>query len=111
MRRHQKTNLATEKLKQCSEILFISFQDNGMKANADKCHFLVGTKVFRINDIANNNKFKIKINEINAESSPQVKLLGLILHDQLNFNSHMSNLCKKSEIECSCMYIFFCGFT
>ena len=47
-----------------------------MKANADKCHFLVSTKVCRINDVANN-KFKIKINENNIE-----KLLRVILDDQ-----------------------------
>ena len=68
-----------------------------MKANADKCHFLARTKVCPINNVANNNKFKIKINEINIESSPQEKLLGGILDDDLNFKSHMSNLCKKAS--------------
>ena len=40
-----KTNLAIEKLEQCSDSLFTWFQNNGMKANADKCNFLVNTKV------------------------------------------------------------------
>ena len=71
-----KANLAIDKLEQCSESLFTWFQNNGMKANADKCHFLVSTKVCRINDVANN-KFKIKINENNIE-----KLLRVILDDQ-----------------------------
>ena len=58
--------------------------------------FLVRTKVCRINNVANNNKFKIKINEIDTESSPQEKLLGVILDYQLDFRSHMSKLCKKA---------------
>ena len=40
-----KTDLAIEKLEQCSDSLFTWFQNNGMKANADKCNFLVNTKV------------------------------------------------------------------
>ena len=68
-----------------------------MKANSDKCYFLVSTKVCRIKNVANNNKLKIKINEINIESSPQEKLLGVILDDQLNFKSPMSYLCKKAN--------------
>ena len=51
-----KTNLATEKLEQCSDSLFTWFQNNGMKANHVKCHFLVSTKVCRINNVANINK-------------------------------------------------------
>ena len=107
-----KTNLAIEKLEQYSDSLFTWFQNNRMKANADKCHFLESTKVCGINNVANKNKFKIKINEIDNESSPKEKLLGVILDDQIHFKSHMSNLCKKgqSEIECSGTYIFFYGF-
>ena len=56
----------------------------------DKCDFLVSTKVYRINNVANSNKFKVNINdieidinEIDIESSPQEKLLGVILDDRL----------------------------
>ena len=67
------------------------------------------------NNYANSNKSKIKINEINIESSPKEKLLGVILDDQLNFKSHMSNLCKMAlntltDIEYSCTCIFFNEF-
>ena len=54
---------------------------------------------YLINNVASNNKFKIKISEIHIESSPPKKLLRVILHRQLNFKSHMSNLCKKASQE------------
>ena len=66
-----------------------------MKANADKCNYLVSTKFCRINNVANNNMFKIKINKINIESSSQENLLGVILDDQLNFKSHRATYVKR----------------
>ena len=92
-----KTNLVIEKLEQCSDSLITRFQNNRMIACVDKCHSLVSTKVCRINNVPNNNKFKMKSNEINIESSPEEKLLGVILDGQLSFKSHMSNLCKKAS--------------
>ena len=55
-----------------------------MKFNANKCKFLVSTKVCQINYVAINNKFKIKIKEINIEGSTQEELLEVILYDQLS---------------------------
>ena len=101
-----KTNLPIEKLQQSSGSLFKWLENNGIKSNAGKCHFLVSTKVWRINNVVNNNKFKRKINKINIESSLLEKLLGVILDDQLNFKNLMN-----SQIECSCTHIFFYGFT
>ena len=92
-----KINLVIEKLEQCSDSLITRFQNNPMIACVDKCRSLVSTKVCRINNVPNNNKFKMKIDEINTESSPKEKLLGVILDGQLSFKSHMSNLCKKAS--------------
>ena len=54
----------------------------------------MSTRVYRTNNATNNNEFKIKINEMDIESSPRKKLLRVISNDQINFKSHMSNLCK-----------------
>ena len=56
-----KTKLAIGKLEMYSDSLFTWFPNSGMKANVAKCHFLVNTKVFRNNNVGNNNKYKIKI--------------------------------------------------
>ena len=42
-----------------------------MKANGDKCHFLVSAKVSQNKVVAKNDKCKIKINNIGIESRPQ----------------------------------------
>ena len=70
--------------------------------------FLIGTTVCRSNNVANNNKFKIKIKQIDIESNPQEKLLGVILDDQLNFKSHVGNLCKKASqiLNALAVYLF-----
>lgn len=44
------------------------------------------------NNSANKNKFKIMINTVDIESSPQVTL-----DDQLNSKNHTSNLCQKAS--------------
>ena len=92
--RPSKINLAIEKSELCSENIFSWFQNNGMKGNGDKCRFLVYNKVCRINNVAY--KFKMKINEIDLESSPDEILLGTILDDHLNFKSYTSNLSKNA---------------
>ena len=55
---------------------------------------LVNTNVFPNTNIAKNNTFKIKINNIDIESIRQEKVLALTLNDQVNFKSHLSNLFK-----------------
>ena len=65
------------------------FEENGMKANPSKFQYIVfGTKsetdVLNVNDT-------IKINPSN-----DVKLLGITLDQRLNFEKHISDICRKS---------------
>ena len=48
----------------------VQIQDNGMKANADKCHFVVRTEACRINNIAKSNGLQININKLMLEIAP-----------------------------------------
>ena len=66
------------------------FQDNYFKLIADKCHFLVpnhGEDLF------------IKVEEDLVQSSKSVKLLGVMIDNKLNFNAHVSNICRKASLK------------
>ena len=59
-----------------------------MKANPDKYHLLI-----------NNTKesFQIKIGNETVSNSKYEKLLGVKIDHELNFNEHVSSLCKKAS--------------
>ena len=63
------------------------FRDNEMKANPDKFHLLLST----------NNKIEAIINGFSLQSSPQEKLLGVNIDCELNFNSHINEICRKAS--------------
>ena len=61
------------------------FRKNEMKSNDDKCHLIV----------ANKESFSLNLECDIIESSNTVKLFGVFIDKQLNFNEHISKLCKK----------------
>ena len=61
------------------------FKNNGIKANADKCHLLVNSK----------EKVCTKIGPYNIKSSEQQKLLGVLSDNKLTFDKHINNFCAK----------------
>ena len=63
------------------------FSNNGMKANPDKCHFLLNGK----------GTYKAKIGSHTIESSKQQKLLGVIIDNKLTFEKHLDNLCTRAS--------------
>ena len=63
------------------------FENNFMKLNEDKCHFIIGANT--------NEHLWVKVgNEIIWESSEE-KLVGVTIDKYLNFNTHLSILCNK----------------
>ena len=63
------------------------FRINEMKSNDDKCHFIV----------ANREDVSLNLENDIINSSNSVKLLGVIIDKKLNFNEHVSKLCKKGN--------------
>ena len=82
-------NLADDTL---SAILW--FDANFMKLNEDKCHFLTqgSTEVL----------FAKVGNEMIWESSTE-KLLGITVDNKLNFDQHLTNVCKKASCKVSAL--------
>ena len=64
------------------------FFDNKMKLNPDKCHLLIfGAK---------NADVSVKIGETIITESVEEKLLGITLDKNLNFKSHINQLCSQA---------------
>ena len=67
--------------------IFERFENNGMKANPDKCHLL----------ISKNENFEANINKNRISNTRFEKLLGVTFDNQLNFNHHISNMFKAAS--------------
>ena len=61
--------------------------ENVLKTNADKCDLIASSKVL----------VDIQISNIKVTSEFRVKLLGIYIDDRLNFDYHVSQLCKKAS--------------
>ena len=67
--------------------LFQWFQVNEMKSNKDKCHHLV----------SNQKNISLELDNETILSSNSVKLLGITIDNNLNFNEHVSKICDKAS--------------
>ena len=74
-------------LEEASNTLFVWFKNNRLKSNPDKCHALIST----------NRQLDIKIGDYIIGNSECEKLLGVKIDVNLNFNNHISDLCKKAS--------------
>ena len=82
---------STEKLLKIIEkdtnILLNWFESNEMKSNNDKSHLL----------IINSQEETIMLGDQEIVGEKSVMLLGVIIDNKLNFNEHVSRLCKKAN--------------
>ena len=66
----------------------IGFEANYMKLNQEKCHFMIA---------GNTHEFLLaKIGEVSVWEINNERLLGLPIDKKLNFDKHLSILCKKT---------------
>ena len=74
-------------LEQVSDAMLNLFESNRLKNNVDKCHVLVST----------NKSVGIKVRDYLIYNSECEKLFGVKIDGNLNFNDHISDLCKKAS--------------
>ena len=84
---HENPKKIIKVLENTSVDLLKLFENNGMIANADKCHLLVNSK----------EKGCTKIGPYNIESNEHQKLLGVLIDNNLTFDKHINNLCAKAS--------------
>ena len=75
------------KLQNASKTLFKWFNDNQMKANPDKCHFICSSNV----------KASIMIENEQIINSSCEKPLVVFFESKLIFQSHIGDICKKES--------------
>ena len=66
--------------------IFNWFKKNFLKTNAEICHLITSSKT----------PVGIEVSNITIMSEEKVKLLGIYIGNRLNFNDHISQLCKKA---------------
>ena len=71
-----------------SSVLLRWFEDNLFKLNADKCKLLITNHDAEIT---------IKVGSETIIDQKSVKLLGIKLDNKLDFNDHITNICKKAN--------------
>ena len=83
---YQTWQLFLDSLKEVLIKYLIGFKKNVPKGNADKCHLITNSKP----------PVRIEVSNITIISKEQVKLLGIYLDNRLNFDYHISQLCKET---------------
>ena len=82
-------DFALEQLELQSNIAIKWFEDNQMKMNASKCHLFVS-----------GNKYEHMWARVGNDliwESRTIKLLGTTIDNELKFDVHISNICKKAQ--------------
>ena len=77
------------KFEEHSSEIFKWFGNNAIKSNQDKCHFLSSLDL----------NTEIILDKCGITNSNSGKLLGIHIDRKLNFNEHVSKLCKKASSE------------
>ena len=67
--------------------IFQWFKENEMKANAEKCHVLLSTSI----------ELTVNFNELQFKNSQLEKLLEITIDNDLKFENHINNICKKAS--------------
>ena len=70
--------------------IFDWFKKKFLKGNADKCHLITSSKT----------PVGIEVANMTIMSEEKVKLLGIHIDNRLNFDYHISQLCKKAGKNC-----------
>ena len=87
---HPSLATVVKSLEEDSNHLISWFSTNKMQANPEKFQAIaIGTKT-------HNNNTTFNLNGVHINCDDEVKLLGVTIDFQLNFNTHISNICKKA---------------
>ena len=73
--------------------------NNNMIANPETFHCIILTK-----NKADTSEIQVRISDKVIKSEPNVKLLGVTIDNKINFDLHVSNICKKASAQLNALY-------
>ena len=82
-------------LEECSELMIAWFQNNYMKLNTDKCHLLVARHKFECT--------WVRVGPDKIQEDHSIKLLGVSIDNDLNFDKHVLSIIKKANSKLSAL--------
>ena len=86
-------DIVRHRLESAAGIALKWFKQNHMQANADKFQSIL---FHRSKCIPN---YVFNVNNVSIPTESSVKLLGVLLDNKLNFESHVSTICKKAAAQ------------
>ena len=89
----RESEIVISELSTITKTIFNWFENNGMKANPDKCHLIV----------TENDNFQIEHDNFLIENSVCEKILGVKVDNKLTFKNHVETLCKKASQKISAL--------
>lgn len=87
-------NIEISKMQQILDIIQDYFKRNKLKINASKTKYMIVKSKYKFIDMRN---IVLKIGDENIECVHDIKYLGVIIDDQLKFDKHTDNICKKAS--------------
>ena len=81
----ENVDVTLEKLEQVGKVLFEWFSNNFLKANADRCHLILGT----------DEPFSINIDNEVIKNSNSKKLVGINLNDRMGLDIYVAIICNR----------------
>ena len=84
----QDLKILIQKLEHDSLKAIMWFENNYMKLNEDKCHFLISGNTYE--------HLWVKVGDVLIWESSKEKLLGVTIDKNLTFTEHVSTICKKA---------------
>ena len=85
----QDLKILIQKLEHDSLKAIMWFENNYMKLNEDKCHFLISGNTYE-------QHLWVKVGDVLIWESSKEKLLGVTIDKNLTFTEHVSTICKKA---------------
>ena len=94
---HKELKLVRDALEEESKIMVEWFNSNSLQANPCKFQGILFKDAKKVND------FRVYVEGTEIEFQSEIDVLGVCIDDDMNFNSHVNNVCKKAGKQVSAL--------